>query len=63
VLTVDAWSSRLVVNLRDPGVIEPQALEAVARGVVRTGNTTWHVIVGPNAAQTAAALRALPDSP
>jgi PTS system N-acetylglucosamine-specific IIC component len=62
-LTVEAWSTRLVVNLRDPGVIEPQALEAAARGAVRTGNTTWHVIVGPDAAQTAAALRALPHSP
>jgi PTS system N-acetylglucosamine-specific IIC component len=63
VLSVEAWSTRLVVNVRDPAVIEPQALERAARGAVRIGNVTWHVIVGPHAAQTAAALLAIPASP
>jgi N-acetylglucosamine PTS system EIICBA or EIICB component len=59
VVDVEAWSTRLVINVRDPALIEPQALESAARGAVRVGTATWHVIVGPTAAQTAAALRAL----
>jgi PTS system N-acetylglucosamine-specific IIC component len=57
--SVEAWSTRLVVNVRDPAAIDAAALETAARGAVRIGTTTWHVIVGPHAAQTAAALRAI----
>ncbi len=59
VVDVEAWSTRLVINVRDPSAIDSVALESAARGAVRIGNTTWHVIVGPLAPQTAAALRAL----
>jgi N-acetylglucosamine PTS system EIICBA or EIICB component len=59
VVDVEAWSTRLVINVRDPAAIDSVALESAARGAVRIGNTTWHVIVGPRADQTAAALRAL----
>ncbi|MBC8026444.1 MAG: PTS transporter subunit EIIC, partial [Steroidobacteraceae bacterium] len=59
VVDVEAWSTRLVINVRDPVAIDVGALESAARGAVRIGSTTWHVIVGPLAAQTAAALRAL----
>ena len=62
VLSVETWSTRLVVTLRDPDDVDTQALEAAARGAVRIGTSTWHVVVGPDAPRTAAALRALPDS-
>jgi PTS system N-acetylglucosamine-specific IIC component len=63
VLTAEAWSTRLVVNLRDPDAVDAKTLEAAARGAVRVGTMTWQVIVGPDAPRTVAALRALPDSP
>jgi N-acetylglucosamine PTS system EIICBA or EIICB component len=61
--SVEAWSTRLVVSVRDSAAVEPEALERAARGAVRIGNTSWHVIVGPDAARIASALRALPGSP
>jgi PTS system N-acetylglucosamine-specific IIC component len=57
--SVEAWSTRLVVKVRDPAVIDAAALETAARGAVRIGTATWHVIVGPQAAQTAAILKAI----
>jgi PTS system N-acetylglucosamine-specific IIC component len=57
---VSAWSTRLVVTLRNPFAADRAGLEASARGAVQIENATWHVIVGAQAPATAAALRDLP---
>jgi PTS system N-acetylglucosamine-specific IIC component len=60
VLNVEAYSTRLVVTLRDASAVDWTAVESAARGAVRIGTSTCHVIVGAKASETAAALRALP---
>jgi phosphotransferase system IIB component len=60
VLRAEVYSTRLVVELRDATAVDWAAVESAARGAVRFGGTTCHVLVGEKAAETVAALRALP---
>jgi N-acetylglucosamine PTS system EIICBA or EIICB component len=60
ILDISAWSTRLVVTLRDPNAADRGGLEASARGGVQVEDATWHIIIGARAPATAAALRALP---
>jgi PTS system N-acetylglucosamine-specific IIC component len=46
-----AFSTRLVLRVNDAAIVDELALQAAGfRGVVRVAPTTWHVIVGPDAA-------------
>ena len=60
VLNAEVYSTRLVVTVRDASAVDWTAVESAARGAVRIGTSTCHVIVGAKASETAAALRALP---
>lgn len=60
IASIDVLSTRLSLQLRDPGTVNPDAVRAAgARGAVHVNESTWHVIVGPAADATALALRAL----
>ena len=56
----EVYSTRLVVTVRDAAAVDWTAVESAARGSVRIGATTCHVIVGEKAPETVAALNALP---
>jgi len=57
---VEVFSTRLKLTLRDGTAVNEGALHAAGfRGAVRIAESTWHVIVGPEAEATALALRAL----
>ncbi|MBS0298067.1 MAG: PTS transporter subunit EIIC [Proteobacteria bacterium] len=58
--TVEARASRVLVTVADPSVIDEAAGAGVGlRGVARTEAGTVHLVLGPNAASTAEALRRL----
>lgn len=55
---VAAHSSRLIVEVRDPGSVDGPALDSAGfRGVAQVGTRTWHVIVGPQAAEVRERMR------
>jgi PTS system N-acetylglucosamine-specific IIC component len=57
---VSAYSSRLAVSLKNTAVVNAAAARAAgARSLVQINPSTWHVIVGPNAAAALQALRAM----
>jgi PTS system N-acetylglucosamine-specific IIC component len=59
VAQVAVVASRIRVTLRDPGAVDARALEhAGLRGLVQVAPATWHLLAGPLAAATAAALTA-----
>jgi PTS system N-acetylglucosamine-specific IIC component len=60
IVGAEVYSTRLVAQLRDAAAVDWEAIESAARGAVRVGESTCHVIVGDKAAETVAALRALP---
>jgi PTS system N-acetylglucosamine-specific IIC component len=60
VLNAEVYSTRLVVTVRDASAVDWTAVEATARGAVRIGATTCHIIVGGTVSETMAALNALP---
>jgi PTS system N-acetylglucosamine-specific IIC component len=54
---VEVASTRLVIRVRDAAVVSEAALASSGyRGATRVAGNTWHVIVGPDAAQAAATL-------
>ncbi len=56
---VEVFSTRLKITARDASSVDAAALEAAGfRGVVQVAQSTWHVIVGPEAETAALALRA-----
>ena len=58
--TVGACSSRLRLVVRDPAAIDETALNALdTRGVVRLGQRTLHIVLGPNAEHIRDAVRGL----
>jgi PTS system N-acetylglucosamine-specific IIC component len=55
---VDAQSTRLRVEVKDGQAVDEAALAAAGyRGALRVAASTWHVLVGPEAAAVAASLR------
>jgi phosphotransferase system IIB component len=57
-LSVSAVSTRLVLEVKDAAAVnEPELATAGYRGCARVADRTWHVIVGPESAAVAAALR------
>jgi phosphotransferase system IIB component len=57
--SVDVFSTRLSLTVKDPAAVDPGALRAAGfRGSVQVGPLIWHVIVGPDAPGTALELRA-----
>jgi PTS system N-acetylglucosamine-specific IIC component len=57
--SIEVFSTRLKLTLRDGSAVDEGALSAAGfRGVVRVAESTWHVIVGPDAESAALALRA-----
>ncbi|MBO9708218.1 MAG: PTS transporter subunit EIIC [Caulobacter sp.] len=57
---VGACSSRLRLVVRDSGRVDEAALEALgARGVVRVGERSVHVVLGPDAERVGEAVRCL----
>jgi PTS system N-acetylglucosamine-specific IIC component len=61
---VDAFASRLVLEVRDEALVDQPRLRAAGfRGAARAADRTWHVIVGPDAVAVAVKLRAWPPPP
>lgn len=59
IATIVVRSSRLCLTLKNATVVNEHAIRAAGvRSAVHVGNSTWHVIVGPAAEKTAAALQA-----
>jgi PTS system N-acetylglucosamine-specific IIC component len=55
---VDVHATRISVTLRDPASVTAAAIRSAgARGAVAVGGSTWHVIIGPQAAGVALALQ------
>ena len=55
---VDVHATRISVTLRDAASVTAAAIRSAgARGAVAVGDSTWHVIIGPQAAGVAQALR------
>jgi N-acetylglucosamine PTS system EIICBA or EIICB component len=56
--SIDACTTRLRLNLADPGVVDEPALKSLgARGIVRPGGGALQVVLGPIADQVAEELR------
>jgi len=58
--SIEVYSTRLSLKVRVAASINTQAVKAAgARAAVAVGDSTWHIIIGPLADDTATALRAL----
>ena len=58
--TITLADGRQLVTLRDAGTVDLPALESLGlRGVARPAPTSFHLIVGPDAAATLHGLRGL----
>jgi PTS system N-acetylglucosamine-specific IIC component len=59
VAAIEVRSTRMVITVKNSSLVNDAGLGAAGfRGVARVGAAHWHVIVGPDAPQVAAALQA-----
>jgi PTS system N-acetylglucosamine-specific IIC component len=56
--SVEARSTRVLIEVKDAAAVnEPAVISSGFRGAARASDRVWHVIVGPDAASVALALR------